>query len=202
MKIGRTVVTTSVQASRPGYPHGLAPAAIPAETDPPPGPEPTRERRRHGQELEFGDVISDDGAKGRAFRVASSLYLLHRSRKIGGAEVAAAERWYRDWITGIEGARDPDQARSSGADQHSAMLARVAAATRCRAIRAALGLCGEIRLRLLMVEQLSFTAMARQLAARGEEPIDRNAMSAQTQFLLRQLAERYAAMDADRRRDG
>ena len=139
--------------------------------------------------------------KGNEFRVLEGvqrlhgpLAALHRSGEIGDVHVAVADRWYRDYVLGVEGARDPDSARSGKArDFHAGMLARVAACTRHRGVRDALGLCAEIRLRLFLVDELSFSSIAEKLMPRDVN--GRKKVAAQMTFLLEQLAEHYEATD-------
>ena len=140
-------------------------------------------------------------AKGNEFRVLEGverlhgpLAALHRSGEISDVHVVAADRWYRDYVLGVEGARDPDVRRSGKArDFHAGMLARVAACARHRGVRQALGLCAEIRLRLFLVNELSFSCIAHKLM-----PTDvngRKKIAAQMTFLLEQLAEHYEYAD-------
>lgn len=149
------------------------------------------ERTRKGQDVRVQDGIQ---------RVIGGMATLMRLGDIDQAHSGAGERWYRDYVMGIIGARDPD-ARGSGQapDIHASMLARTAAVSRCRSVRDSLGLCGELRLKLLLVEELSFSTIAVRLL-----PGDingRKKIAAQMVFLLEQLAELYASLDR-RRRDG
>ncbi len=73
------------------------------------------------------------------------------------------------------------------------MLARTAAVGRCRVVRSGLGLCGEIRLKLLLIDELSFSAIAAKLFAGDIN--GRKKVAAQMAFLLEQLAELYMSMD-------
>lgn len=149
------------------------------------------ERTHKGQEVRVQDGIQ---------RVVGGLATLTRLGDVDQAQSSAGERWYRDYVMGIMGARDPD-ARGSGQapDIHASMLARTAAISRCRSVRDSLGLCGELRLRLLLIDELSFSTIAVRLL-----PGDingRKKIAAQMVFLLEQLAELYASLDR-RRRDG
>ncbi|MCQ8242484.1 hypothetical protein [Rhizosaccharibacter radicis] len=61
-------------------------------------------------------------------RIASSVQAMLRSGDIEASHVDAAERWYRDYVMGVVGARDPEARKSGRApDIHAAMLARTAA---------------------------------------------------------------------------
>ena len=132
-------------------------------------------------------------------RVQGALGALRRAGDIDDSHVAAAERWYRDWVMGVEGAADPSVRRSGKApDVHAAMLARVAACGRCKDVRRSLGSAAEVRLRLIVLEELSFSEVGRRLM-----PGDLNGrkeVAAQTAFLLELLAEHYHVRDGEARR--
>ena len=130
-------------------------------------------------------------------RLQGPLAALRRSGEIGDVHVAAANRWYRDYVLGVEGARDPDAVRSGKArDFHAGMLARVAACARHRGVRDALGLCAEIRLRLFLADELSFSSIAEKLMPKDVN--GRKKIAAQLSFLLEQLAEHYENVDRER----
>ena len=157
---------------------------------------PTPERGQHGQEFRPGNVISHEGRPGRAFRVASSLYQLRKADKIDDAQERAAERWYRDYVCS-EGASDPGAGASCGrADLHEVMIIRAESSARRTEVRKALGFCAEVRLRMLMVDCLSFTAMGEVLK------LGRQEVSSQAAFLLKMLAEFYETRDRRRRPTG
>lgn len=77
------------------------------------------------------------------------------------------------------------------------MLSRVAACTRYRTVREAFGFCTEVRLRLMLVDELSFSAMAAKLIPNDVN--GRKKIAAQMVFLLEQLAEHYDVADKQRR---
>ena len=134
----------------------------------------------------------------RVQRLYGPLSALHRAGDIEDNHIAAADRWYRDYVLGVEGARDPDMLRSGKArDFHAGMLSRVAACTRYRAVRKALGFCTEVRLRLLLVDELSFSAIAGKLMPKDTN--GRKKIAAQMVFVLEQLAEHYDVCDIDNR---
>lgn len=139
------------------------------------------------------DLVVDDDVQ----RLTSGLAALTRRGDIDQTHVVAAERWYRDYVMGIIGARDPEAPQSGRApDIHAAMLARTAAVARCRSIRQNLGHCSEIRLKLLLIDELSFSATAKHLFP--GEANGRKKVAAQMSFLLEQLAEYYMLIDHDR----
>jgi hypothetical protein len=146
-------------------------------------------RRSKGQ-----DLRSDDGVH----RVSNGVQALLKAGDVEAHQVEAAERWYKDYVLGVIGARDPDRKRSGGAaDIHTAMLARTAACGRCRIVRTALGLCSEIRLKLLLIDELSFSAIAAKL--RPGDVNGRKKIAAQMALLLEQLSEVYAQIDQQRK---
>ena len=156
----------------------------------PGGERAPKERLGKGQEVRIRDEVQ---------QIVTGLTTLARSGDIDQAQSSAAERWYRDYVMGVVGARDPEARRSGKApDVHASMLARTAAIGRCRAVRQGLGLCSEIRLKLLLVDELSFSAMAAKLLPGDVN--GRKKIAAQMSFLLEQLAELYAELDRQRTR--
>ena len=149
-----------------------------------------KERLGKGQEVRIRDDVQ---------QIVTGLTTLAKCGEIDQAQSSAAERWYRDYVMGVVGARDPE-ARGSGKapDVHASMLARTAAIGRCRAVRQGLGLCGEIRLKFLLVDELSFSAIAAKLLPGDVN--GRKKIAAQVSFLLEQLAELYAELDQQRTR--
>ena len=147
-----------------------------------------RERLGKGQEIRVKDEVQ---------QVVNGLATLAKSGEIDQAQSSAAERWYRDYVMGVVGARDPETRRSGRApDIHAAMLARTAAIGRCRTVRQGLGLCGEVRLKLLLIDELSFSAIATKLLPGDVN--GRKKIAAQMSLLLEQLAELYAKLDLQR----
>lgn len=159
-----------------------------------PIPASVRLERATPERLEKGQQFRLDGS---VQRIVGSLSALSKAGEIDQAHHAAAERWYRDYVMGVVGARDPEARKSGRApDIHAAMLARTAAVTRCRGVRNALGLCGEIRFKLLLIDELSFSAIAVKLFPGDVN--GRKKIAAQVMFLLEQLVEHYAAIDLQR----
>lgn len=148
----------------------------------------TPERLGKGQDVRIEDNVQ---------RLVGGVASLIGIGDVDKATTSAAERWYRDYVMGVIGARDPE-ARGSGRapDIHASMLARAAAIARCRTVREGLGLCSEIRLKLLLVDELSFSMIAEKLLPGDTN--GRKKIAAQMALLLEQLAEQY--MSIDRRR--
>ncbi len=121
-----------------------------------------------------------------------TLDTMSAAREIGPDHRHAAARWRRDWLVGVERVDDPDRVRTGqAADRHAAMLARVAASARCQAVGRVLGRQAEQRLRLLLIDELSFSDMARVLLP--SDVNGRKKIAAQTALLLEILASYYAA---------
>lgn len=148
----------------------------------------TPERLAKGQDVRLQQNVQ---------RMVGALATLLPDDAVEQARSAAAERWYRDYVMGVVGARDPEARQSGRApDIHAAMLARAAAIGRCRIVREGLGLCSELRLKLLLVDELSFSAIAAVLFPGDAN--GRKKVAAQMSFLLEQLAEQYASIDRRR----
>ena len=154
----------------------------------PGGDRAPRERLGKGQDLRIKDDVQ---------RIVSGLTTLASTGDVDQAQSAAAERWYRDYVLGVVGARDPEARRSGKApDIHAAMLARTAAIGRCRAVRQGLGLCGEVRLKFLLIDELSFSVIAARLLPGDVN--GRKKIASQFSLLLEQLTELYAEFDQQR----
>ena len=122
---------------------------------------------------------------------ATALDILASSGEIEPIHVKAAERWRRDWLSAMEGIVSDDARSGRAADRHVAMLAHAAASARCRAVARCLGAHAELRLKLLTVDEMSFTEVAQALL-----PSDTNArkkIAAQFVLLLDILSNYYAA---------
>jgi hypothetical protein len=144
-----------------------------------------RERAGKGQILRVEEDVQ---------RVIGGLTLLSKAGDIAQDQADAAQRWYKDYVMGIIGAHDPEARRSGKApDLHAAMLSRTEAIGRCKTVRHSLGLCGEVRLRLLLVDELSFSAIAAILLPGDVN--GRKKVAAQMVLLLQKLTELYDRID-------
>ncbi len=153
-----------------------------------------RRRRPHCPTDRLPVKIEQTRAVGTGTRTASALSALRRSNDIDDTHMAAADRWHRDWVMGVVGACDPSIQRSGqAADPHARMLARIAASSRCTAVRAYLGTQAEQRLRMILVEELSFSEIGRRLLPGDVN--GRKKIAAQTILLLEMLAEHYENRD-------
>lgn len=141
------------------------------------------ERWQHGAEPE---VV----AAGRQ-QVARPVLALRRSGKVGDAEVAAAERYYADYALALCGARDMERIGAGGGVQ-AFFAATVDAVTRYREAAQAIGPRGDALLRLVVVEEMSCTALGARLGTNHHDAGGRVAT------VLEVLADHYAAVDRKR----
>lgn len=145
---------------------------------------PTGERLRHGEMEERGGV----------WRVVNTVQSMLDAGDVGEEEVSAADRWYREYVFAtlgtVESAASDSRFREKG-DVHTWMLGRGKCAARLSAIRDALGLCGHIRLEMMLAREMSFSAMARCLYPGLSEGRARMKVSAQCALVLEQLAHLY-----------
>ena len=197
----------------------LQPAAFPSETDPPvetfrkipagslrktryiPAepvdnrPTPEREDHTHIRTEQVRTSLRGPALAVR--RVVGAVGLMWKKGEIEDAEHAAAERWYRDYATGVLGGRDPKEGRcTGGADAHDVQIARLSATTRSIAARRVIGFCGEVRMKAVMVDELTFVAAASRLMP-GKSGGER-LIKAQVELILKQLVEHYGAVDRAR----
>nr|WP_298796216.1 hypothetical protein [uncultured Acetobacter sp.] len=109
----------------------------------------------------------------------------------------AAERWYRDYVFGYcDYVEFSDQHLTSTLTRHDAVswqLVRARAMARVTAVREALGLCAHQRLRMLLVDELSFRAMGEALFPTISASSSQRKIAAQCALLLEQLAAREEA---------
>lgn len=134
---------------------------------------------------------------GRApLRVLTTVQALLNAGDIGQDAANAAERWYRDWMFAREGVADcapvPQAESTTRHDAVSWQLVRGRASARLTDVRAALGGCGEVRLCLMMVRELSFSQMGKILFPHLSEARARLKVSAQCAMVLEQLESFYA----------
>ncbi|NPD67279.1 hypothetical protein HN018_06790 [Lichenicola cladoniae] len=133
-----------------------------------------------------------DGVYGRATRVARGVATLQRSGKIDSEEVKAAERYTREYEYGMSRMRlaSLESGRGgTGGNAQGVSDAQLDAQTSVRLVRQALGAEAEARLRLLLIEDVSFAKMAEALvpaSKKGDEE-----MKAQAAILLTVLAAHY-----------
>lgn len=118
-------------------------------------------------------------------RRGAGLYGLLRSGTITQRHVDAAQRWARDFETGIMGASDPERRGSGGGDIHDMLIARSAAVTRCENVRRSLGRYASDLLVLLVLDGLSLGKIAEHYGK------NRQGITGAAELLLEQLADYY-----------
>ncbi|KXV23871.1 hypothetical protein AD942_11015 [Gluconobacter japonicus] len=115
------------------------------------------------------------------------LYSLLRSGTIRQWHVDAAQRWARDFETGIMGAADPERRSTGQGTLEDMMLARSAAVARCEGVRRTLGRYASDLLVLLVLDGLSVAKIAEMYGK------NRQSMTGAVELLLEQLGDYYEA---------
>ncbi|MBF0877412.1 hypothetical protein HKD21_11210 [Gluconobacter cerevisiae] len=145
---------------------------------------PTAERYHHSEIREVG----------KTFRVVNAVQSMYDAGDIGDGELAAADRWYREYVFAslgvMENPSSDGRVRERG-DIHTWMIGRGQCSARLTQIRDMLGLCAHVRLEMLLAREMSFSAMARHLYPALSEGRARMKVSAQCALLLEQLAHVY-----------
>ncbi len=118
---------------------------------------------------------------------------------VGLPEIAAAMRWRKDWLAHEEGYFEGYGGSGAG-DAHSYQLARAAAGARLDKVRAGgIQLCGQVRLKLILIDGRSYSAAGRVLRPNSPRQTASVEVKAAFLLLLLQLAELYAAIDGKRK---
>ena len=145
---------------------------------------PTAERYQHSEIRE----------ENKTFRVVNAVQSMYDAGDIGDDELAAADRWYREYVFASLGVMENPQSdgrvRERG-DIHTWMIGRGQCSARMTQIRDMLGLCAHVRFEMLLAREMSFSAMARHLYPALSEGRARMKVSAQCALLLEQLAHVY-----------
>ena len=130
-------------------------------------------------------------------RVLRTVQSLLQAGDITQPAADAAERWYRDYIFGYcDYVEFSEQHRPSTLTRHDAVswqLVRARAMARITEAREALGLCAHQRLRMMLVDELSFRAMGEALFPTISASSSQRKIAAQCALLLEQLAAREEA---------
>jgi len=113
------------------------------------------------------------------------LYSLLRNGTITQRHVDCAQRWARDFETGIMGAADPERRSTGQGTLEDMMLARSAAVTRCEGVRRTLGRYAADLLVLLVLDGLSIAKIAELYGK------NRQGMTGAVELLLEQVADYY-----------
>lgn len=142
-------------------------------------------------------------------RVLRTVQALLNAGDITQTAADAAEQWYKDYIFGYCDYNEVPPGYQPGTltrhDAVSWQLVRGKAMARVEAVRAALGLCAHQRLRMMLVDELSFRAMGVALFPAVSASSAQRKIAAQCALLLEQLdafaqAARKAAQQARKNR--
>ncbi|OUJ01954.1 hypothetical protein HK15_06860 [Acetobacter orientalis] len=124
-------------------------------------------------------------------RVLRTVQALLHAGDISQSAADAAERWYQDYIFGYCDYKEiPPDHRPSTLTRHDSVswqLVRGKAMARISAVQAALGLCAHQRLRMMLVDELSFRAMGAALFPALAASSAQRKIAAQCALVLEQL---------------
>ncbi|MBS0959795.1 hypothetical protein [Acetobacter thailandicus] len=130
---------------------------------------------------------------------------LLKSQDITQDAANAADRWFRSWVFAyhgyIENPADYISNENIRHDDLSWLMTRANATGDIYDVRHALGMCGEVRLKSIMVDKLSFRDMAASLFPTISIDLGRKKVSAQCCLILEQLAEFYEAQAKKRAKE-
>lgn len=150
-------------------------------------------------------LVRSDFTGTHPMRVLRTVQGLLNAGDITQPAADAAERWYRDYVFGYcdykEFLQTAPKASITRHDAVSWQMMRGKAMARITAVRNALGLCAHQRLRMLLVDELSFRAMGAALFPALSASSAQRKIAAQCALLLEQLeafedAARKAAKQA------
>lgn len=156
--------------------------------------QPTPERRTHSQFV--GSKLA---------RVLRTVQALLNAGDISQTAADAAERWYQDYVFGYCDYKEfSPEFQPSTLTRHDAVswqMVRGKAMGRITDVQQALGLCAHQRLRMMLVDELSFRAMGAALFPTLSASSAQRKIAAQCALLLEQLeafevAARKAAKQA------
>ncbi|MXV43482.1 hypothetical protein GS501_00100 [Saccharibacter sp. 17.LH.SD] len=136
------------------------------------------------------------GTGKRKRRVKSkTVQALHDSGDIDGEAVTASERWLKDYLFSVHRYADelgePLPADYIKGDEHTFAIARAKAGERLSEVTQALGLCSHMRLKMLLVDGLSFSALGTTLWPQKKQPDAHKYARSQCALLLEQLGNFY-----------
>ncbi|GAA3686916.1 hypothetical protein [Acetobacter lovaniensis] len=133
--------------------------------------------------------------KGPPSKVLTAAQSLLNSEEITQEAFNAGECWHRDWVFAYRGVIEfPDNHASNTEVRHddvSWLMTRANAAGRLRDVRDALGVCGEVRLKAMLVDELSFAKIGKAIFPALAESSARRKVATQCALVLEQLAEFY-----------
>lgn len=130
-------------------------------------------------------------------RVLTTVQALLNAGDITQEAANAADRWYRDYVFGYHDYREfaPDHVADT-ITRHDAVSWQVVRANACGRIvdvRQALGVCAHQRLKMMLVDEMTFSQMGSALFPCVSESSGRRKIGAQCTLILEQLSEYYKA---------
>lgn len=135
---------------------------------------------------------------------AKTVQTLHESGDISGEAVTAANRWLEDYIFFKGGyadyLNDPLDRDYIRGNIHTFAVARGKAGGRIAEVRKALGPGSHMRLEMLLVESMSFSAIGQKLWPQKSQPDASKCARSQCVLLLEQLANFYVEKHKNNRR--
>ena len=166
----------------------------------------TRPRHPIVQVLDNGPTPERAGksvfTRGNPPRVLTTVQSLLNAGDITQDDANAGERWYRDYVFGkfgyVEYAPDYVKDATIKHDPVSWQVVRAKAWGRVLDVKRAYGVGAELRLRMMLVDEMSFTKMAKEFFPHMSLPTARTKISGQSAMLLEQLAAFYRNKDGVR----
>ena len=140
--------------------------------------------------------------RGNPPRVLTTVQSLLNAGDITQDDANAGERWYRDYVFGkfgyVEYAPDYVKDATIKHDPVSWQVVRAKAWGRVLDVKRAYGVGAELRLRMMLVDEMSFTKMAKEFFPHMSLSTARTKISGQSAMLLEQLAAFYRNKDGAR----
>lgn len=137
--------------------------------------------------------------RGNPPRVLTTVQSLLNAGDITQDDANAGERWYRDYVFGkfgyVEYASDYVKDVTIKHDPVSWQVVRAKAWERVLDVKRAYGVGAELRLRMMLVDEMSFTKMAKEFFPGMSLSTARTKISGQSAMLLEQLAAFYRNKD-------
>jgi hypothetical protein len=141
---------------------------------------------------------SGESARQAAQQMVRGIDRLRTCGDIGDAEVVAADRFYRDYVYGVVGARDPEQRSQGGGDAHTTAMARARAVAAYNEVVRRLDPRLLDRLHRFVVDENSISAMAEHYLPNRASTSARLNIGGQLATALMELAYIYTQIDGRR----
>ncbi|MDF7674759.1 hypothetical protein PT283_08275 [Acetobacteraceae bacterium ESL0697] len=148
---------------------------------------------------------SDYETIGRKRVKLNAVKLLHEKGDIDGDAFTAAQWWLNDYIYAYYGYADfltePLAPQKTKGDLVTFYLSQAQAGLRIQRIRETLGLCVHERLKIFLVDEVSFTELGKKFYPEKDESTARKSAQAQIALILTQLSEFYLEEHKRRKRE-